>query len=176
MGLLLNFKKLFEVINIAQKENKHQPYDLAQMQSLPLSAKILMSQQRIRDWYEHWDGQVYISFSGGKDSTVLLDLVRKIYPDVPAVFCDTGLEYPEVRAFVKTFDNVDWIHPEKYNRKTKIWERYAFPQVIQDVGYTVPSKEQAAFIQEYRDTSSEKLKNIRLNGNVYGREKISSGL
>ena len=25
------------------------------------------------------DGQVYVSFSGGKDSTVLLDLVRRIY-------------------------------------------------------------------------------------------------
>lgn len=40
---------------------------------------------------------MYVSFSGGKDSTVLLDIVKGMYPDVPAVFCDTGLEYPEVR-------------------------------------------------------------------------------
>ena len=64
----------------------HQIWELQQMQSLPLSAKVVMTQQRIREWYEHWDGMVYVSFSGGKDSTVLLHLVRDMYPDVPAVF------------------------------------------------------------------------------------------
>ena len=52
-------------------ENKHTQYDLAQMQSLPLSAKIRMTEQRIKAWYEYFDGQVYVSRSGGKDSDVL---------------------------------------------------------------------------------------------------------
>lgn len=47
-----------------------------------------------------------MAFSGGKDSTVLLDIARKIYPDIEAVYNDTGLEYPELREFVKTIDNV----------------------------------------------------------------------
>ena len=81
--------------------NKHMPYDLAQMQSLPLSAKITMTKQRIKGWYEHFDGQVYVSFSGGKDSTVLKHIVDSIYSDVPAVFVNTGLEYPEIQNFVK---------------------------------------------------------------------------
>lgn len=67
-----------------------QTYELRQMQSLPLELKIIKSTQRIREWYEYWDGQVYVSFSGGKDSTVLLHLVRQQYPEVPAVFVDTG--------------------------------------------------------------------------------------
>ena len=74
--------------------NRHTRYDLRQMQSLPLDAKIVMTQERIRQWYDHWDGQVYVSFSGGKDSTVLKHIVDGMYDDVPAVFVNTGLEYP----------------------------------------------------------------------------------
>ena len=86
-------------------------WELKQKQSLPLEAKIAMILRRIREWYEYWDGNVYVSFSGGKDSTVLLHLVRQYYPDVPAVFSDTGLEFPEIREFVKTVQNVTWLRP-----------------------------------------------------------------
>lgn len=94
--------------------NKHSINDLYQMQALSLASKIQMSKARIRAWIEEYgeDG-VYVSFSGGKDSTVLLDLVRSEYPNVKAVFVDTGLEYPEIRAFVKTFDNVEILKPKK---------------------------------------------------------------
>ena len=74
---------------------------LKQRQNLPLNLKIELTKRRIREFYEYFDGQVYVSFSGGKDSTVLLDIVRSLYPNVLAVFVDTGLEYPEVRQFVK---------------------------------------------------------------------------
>ena len=143
---------------------KHETYDLRQMQSLPLEAKIQMSKRRIREWYEHYDGQVYISFSGGKDSTVLKHLVETtsgVY-DVPSVFINTGLEYPEVRKFAMSQSNVTVLTP-----------KMRFDQVIQEYGYPVATKEQAAFVQEYRTTKSEKLKNIRLNGNKWGRGKIS---
>ena len=144
------------------QEMKHTKADLTQMQSLPLEAKIVMTQRRIREWYEYWGGQVYVSFSGGKDSTVLLHLVREMYSDVEAVYVDTGLEYPEIRHFVKTFDNVTILHP-----------KMRFDEVIKRYGYPVASKEQAAFIHEYKSTNSEKLRDIRLNGNKYGRGKIS---
>lgn len=78
-------------------ENKHTNYDLAQMQSLPLSAKIRMTEQRIRDWYDYWDGKVYVSISGGKDSQVLAHIVKDMYPDVPLVFVNTGLEFDSIR-------------------------------------------------------------------------------
>jgi len=120
---------------------------LKQRQSLPLEAKILMSEKRIREWYNYYNGNVYISFSGGKDSTVLLNLVRNIYPDVVAVFCDTGLEYPEIRDFVKSIDNVVWLKP-KMN----------FKKVIEKYGYPVVSKENSQKIYEWRTTKSEKHK------------------
>ena len=89
------------------------------MQSLPLESKVLMTERRIAEWIERFgeDG-VYVSFSGGKDSTVLLHMVRRLYPNVPAVFVDTGLEYPEIREFVKTIDNVVWLRPKMNFKKT----------------------------------------------------------
>lgn len=107
----------------------HTKGDLAQMQSLPLSAKILMTKRRIREWYDYWDGQVYISFSGGKDSTVLLHIARELYPDIEAVFVNTGLEYPEIQSFVKTFDNVTILRP-----------KMRFDEVIKKYGYPIISK------------------------------------
>lgn len=80
--------------------------DLKTMQEWSLERKIRVTQTRIMEWYMHYDGNVCISFSGGKDSTVLLDLARRIYPDIPAVFVDTGLEYPSIRSFVKSKENI----------------------------------------------------------------------
>ena len=136
--------------------------DLVAMQNWSLERKIQVTQTRIMEWYDHYKGQVYVSFSGGKDSTVLLDLARRVYPDIPAVFVDTGLEFPELREFVKTIDNVTWLKP-----------KMRFDEVIKKYGYPVVSKEQAKFIYEYRHTKSEKLRNTRLNGNQYGMGKIA---
>ena len=86
--------------------------DLSIMQAWPLERKIRVTQAKILEWHHHYGGKIAISFSGGKDSTVLLDLVRRAFPDVPAVFVDTGLEYPEIREFVKTVPNVTWLRPE----------------------------------------------------------------
>lgn len=119
---------------------QHTISDLHQMQAMPLSIKVRMTENRIRSWIEEYgvDG-VYVSFSGGKDSTVLLDIVRKLYPDVLAVYVDTGLEYPEIREFVKSFDNVEWLKPKKN-----------FRQVITEYGYPFISKEVSDKVQGAR--------------------------
>ena len=111
--------------------SKHELWELQQMQSLPLKAKVQMTITRIRAWVEEYgeDG-VYIAFSGGLDSTILLHIARSIYPDLQATFSDTGLEFPEIRSFVKTFDNVEWIKP-----------KISFKEVIQKYGYPFISKE-----------------------------------
>ena len=86
--------------------------DLATMQAWPLERKILVTQAKILEWYYHYNGKVACAFSGGKDSTVLLDLARRAFPDISAVFVDTGLEYPEIREFVRSVPNVTWLRPE----------------------------------------------------------------
>ena len=101
------------------------------MQALPLIAKVHMTQARIREWYDHFNGDVFVSFSGGKDSTVLAHLVHEFYPEVPLVFVNTGLEYPEVRQFA-----------EKMGAIT-ISPKMRFDEVISKYGYPIISKENA---------------------------------
>ena len=136
-------------------------WQLKQMQSLPLEAKIIKSKQRIREFYEYFSGNVYISVSG-KDSMVVYDLVRSLYPNVPAVFCNTGLEYPEVVKNAKQLTNTEHIRPHM-----------PFHKVIKHYGYPVINKEQSSYIQEYRTTSSEKLRHYRWYGNKNKKFKIS---
>lgn len=111
---------------------KHTRQDLNIMQGWSLEEKIKVSQMKILEWYREYNGQVFTSFSGGKDSTVLLDLARQVCPDIPAVYVDTGLEYPELRDFVKTKDNVIWLRP-----------RYPFTQIIEKYGYGISTVKRA---------------------------------
>lgn len=122
--------------------------ELKRRQALPLSEKITMSLARIRDWYEAWNGDVSVSYSGGKDSRVLLELVWSLYPDVPAVFCHTGLEYPQILRAVKSTRNHVVIHP-----KIPFW------QVIRDYGWPVGSKKIARGVNILRHPT-ENNKNI----------------
>lgn len=138
-----------------------QPWQLKQRQGQSLEFKEDMTARRIKVFYELLNGQVYVSFSGGKDSTVLLHQVRRLYPEVPAVFVDTGLEYPEVREFVKTIDNVIWLKP-----------KMSFNQVIEKYGYPIISKETAAKISGYRNTTCETTKSRYMYGNAKGKWAI----
>lgn len=128
--------------------NKHSRDDLKQMQALPLGSKIAMTKRRIREWYEHWNGQVYVSFSGGKDSTVLKHIVDSMYSDVPAVFVNTGLEYPEIQRFVREVKAGKW---DCFNADVEILRpEMRFDQVIHKYGYPVASKAIARKVSDVR--------------------------
>lgn len=120
--------------------------ELDMLCALPLDVKIAKSQQRIREWIDYWgeDG-VYVSFSGGKDSTALLHLVREVNPNIKAVFFNTGLELPQIQRFVRETENVDIIQPT-----------ISFIDVIKQYGYPIFSKEISDAIYFARRPECEK--------------------
>jgi 3'-phosphoadenosine 5'-phosphosulfate sulfotransferase (PAPS reductase)/FAD synthetase len=110
--------------------------DLKTMQAWPFERKIQVAQTRIMEWYHRHDGLCAVSFSAGKDSTVLLDLARRCFPDIEAVYVNTGLEFPEVRRFAMSTPNVTVLKPEM-----------SFREVVDTYGWCYPSKDVARSIR-----------------------------
>ncbi len=133
---------------------------------LPLRVKEARSLLTIRKFYQETAGNCYISFSGGKDSSLLKHLVDKTGISIPLVFCNTGLEYPElvdhVHSFIKPNDTPEIF--TKYGYKTKhypksnlyiIYPKKNFREVLNQHGYPVVSKEQAAYLRKARESNSQ---------------------
>ena len=119
-------------------ENKHTMSDLYQMQSMSLNDKIRMTKYRIKEWVNTYgeDG-VYLSFSGGKDSTVLGHIIREVcgYKNIPFVFVDVPTQYPELKEFAKTFDNLVILKPKI--SFAEVCEKYGFPMISKEVSNCV---------------------------------------
>jgi len=128
-------------------------WQLQQLQALPLEVKIRKTEERIKEWYEHFDGQVYVSRSGGKDSDVLGHIVKRLYPDVPHVFVNTGLEHDSVRKHGELISD-EVVRPEM-----------RFDDVIVKYGYPIISKEVSQTISEcqIRKVKGIELASYRMN-------------
>ena len=78
--------------------------------------KVTEACHRIEELYYETDRKCYVSFSGGKDSTVLLALIKlceEVYTipvgGIPAVFSNTGIELGVTVDFVKWVRDSDGI-------------------------------------------------------------------
>ena len=140
--------------------SKHTKVELKMLRALPLEDKLEIAEIRMLDFFHQMEGKIYVSFSGGKDSTVLLHLVRTFFPNIKAVFCDTGLEFPEIRDFVKEYENVVWLKPEKN-----------FREVIKENGYPMVSKDVASTIVGAKRNPNS-LRARKLNGSMKGKSKF----
>jgi 3'-phosphoadenosine 5'-phosphosulfate sulfotransferase (PAPS reductase)/FAD synthetase len=130
-------------------------YDLIEKQGWSLEQKVDHTLGAIEQFYNRYSGNVYISFSGGKDSTVLLHIARLLFPNIKCVFADTGLEYPEIRDFCKQTENCTFVKP-----------RRNFKWVIDNYGYPVISKKISMGVSRYRNTKCELQKELRLHGGI----------
>jgi 3'-phosphoadenosine 5'-phosphosulfate sulfotransferase (PAPS reductase)/FAD synthetase len=134
---------------IYRKEN------IQDMLSWSLDKKINHALKRIREFYDSQNGKVFVSFSGGKDSTVLLHLVRSLYPYVVAVFSNTTNEYSEILEFVRTIDNLITVHP-----------LLTFNQTVEKFGFPLVSKKVSRAITDLRENRPEtaNVRNLYLTG------------
>ena len=128
--------------------------ELQYRQSWTLTQKIDHSIGAIEAFINQTGKVPYISFSGGRDSTVLLDIARRFVDrDIKAVYCNTGNEFPEIIRFVRQTENVTIIRPA-----------ITVKEVIAKYGFPLISKEQAQGIRNAKTTKSPKLLAIRLYG------------
>lgn len=129
-------------------ENKyHTPISkelFKQYTDLDLKEKIKMSKEIIHDFMENIDldkGKVSISSSFGKDSIVVIDLVRGEYPEIPIIYSNSGVEYPECEELSKEYENVITIKPDM-----------TMEEVVKKEGYLLPiGREKSKTIRRCRD-------------------------
>jgi 3'-phosphoadenosine 5'-phosphosulfate sulfotransferase (PAPS reductase)/FAD synthetase len=123
--------------------------ELKMLQALPLEIKVAKTQQRIREWVEYFgeDG-VHVSFSGGKDSTVLKHIVDQMGYDIPSVFVNTGLEFLEIQTLVREIKAGKY---ECFNSNVEIIRpKIPFREVLIKHGYPLISKRVADYIKTAR--------------------------
>lgn len=112
--------------------------ELHNRQQWTLAQKIDHSLGVIDQFIARMDGKVYLSFSGGKDSTVLLHLCEILKPDIKCVFVNTGCESVDVVRFVekmKAAHNIEVIRPKLTPRQ--VWAKYGFPLVSKDQAFKI---------------------------------------
>lgn len=118
--------------------------------SIGLEMKIFDAMHRIKDLYTKTNGECVLSFSGGKDSTIVADLYLKameqsLVGDIKFLFADTQVEYDAIYDFVKWFNENR--HPIEYLKPRK-----PFAQILKEYGLPVMSKVKSNFIGTYFNT------------------------
>ena len=134
--------------------------ELKERLAWPLDRKIQESEHRMEQWFTYWRERgetVSLSFSGGLDSTVMLHILRNNpflkNENIPVIFADTGIEYPEIRDFVHSTEDVTIVKATK-----------PFIKIIEEDGYPVVSKRVAQYLREIRQTKSPHMVRLRLTG------------
>lgn len=144
--------------------------ELKALQALPLERKIMITQTRIFEWYSKFKGNVSLSFSGGKDSTVLSHIIDGMGLPIEKVYSDTGLEYPEVRKFVKERGDVLMLRPKM--RFDEVIKRYGYPLIGKEVSMTIYyARKGSAWANNYLDGLNSKGKAHKFKESLYAKWK-----
>lgn len=132
---------------------------LASLREMNLESKIVQTRYLIRQAVEEFGlNKVYISYSGGKDSTVLSHIAKSMYPDILHIFANTTNEYPETLEHIRrekkeNHTNIITVIPRDANGE--VW---TFKKVVDYYGYPIFSKRIANAIRTYQHALSARTK------------------
>lgn len=111
---------------------------------------VKMAKTRIISLYHDTAGSCYLSFSGGKDSTVVLALIKEcveeglILSEIPAVYVDTGIELQATKDFV------EWVKNNYYSNVKIIYPEHKFAYVIKKFGKPFRSKMKSQALSDHQ--------------------------
>lgn len=131
--------------------------------ALLLDDKIKLAENIITKEYEQNNGSIYLSYSGGKDSSILRDIALRLFPNIRVVFSDTTNELSEVKHYVRKTPDVITVVPDMN-----------FKQVVQKKGFPLVSKEVSQKVYELKNTNGSKTRLKRLYGDVKNSGKLSN--
>lgn len=118
------------MVEMEVKDVKKLRQELAELRDLPLEKKVDLSKQLISEGLSM--GKAAVMWSGGKDSTALLHMVRQQQPDIIVVWNNTGVEFPETWSFIKRM-TAEWglnLHIARPKDGINFWwcvEKYGWP-------------------------------------------------
>lgn len=150
---------------------------LTSMRNMNLESKIIQTQVLIKEAVREFGlDKVYISYSGGKDSTVLSHIAKGLYPNILHLFANTTNEYPE------TLRHIKWEQEENHTNIISIipkdvhGEIWTFKKVVEHYGYPMYSKRVSNAIRTYQhaltdQTRENSLKYIDRNFKKYSKYK-----
>ncbi|MCQ2101458.1 MAG: phosphoadenosine phosphosulfate reductase family protein [Fibrobacter sp.] len=110
------------------EELKERLAQLATLQALPLPKKIEMSLEIIRRGKEATDGApACVLYSGGKDSTILIHLVQKVYERPLFMYNNTGLAERRLVQYIRQrMRGLDFIETEPDEEAFTMWKRTGY--------------------------------------------------
>lgn len=131
---------------------------------------------RIERLYYETDGKCYLSFSGGKDSTIVLAVIKLCEEigtipknAIPAVFCDTKIELDA------TVDFVHWVKDNWYGNVQIIKTEKSFAQVIKEYGKPFRSKLRSCQLHYYKTNPELKTaKSLYDEKYGYGKYRLAN--
>lgn len=133
-------------------------HKLKLLQSLPLELKVQKSLLLLNEAFYRYGDHIYLSYSGGKDSTVLSHLVRDVNPNILHIFANTTCEYPETLKHIKWERESNGMNIVIAKPRDKYGKAWNFKRVVKNEGFPLFSKEVANAIRTYRRAKTERTK------------------
>ena len=143
---------------------KERHYTLRSLREMNLESKIIQTKYLIRQTVTEFGlDKVYISYSGGKDSTVLSHIAKSMYPDILHIFANTTNEYPETLRHIRWESDKNGTNIVSVIPKDAHGNVWTFKKVVEQYGYPMFSKRISNAIRTYQHALSAETKQHSLD-------------